>query len=85
MNCENGNHEYIVEEEFTGGTRYKCRKCGHEYVEGTLLGPNNDSQSIIFECNCVIDVTNFESMNDLGYGICVNMYPFSKQPEEAFI
>lgn len=67
MNCENGNHEYIVEEEFTGGTRYKCRKCGHEYVESTLLGPNNDSQSIIFECNCVIDVTNFESMNDLGY------------------
>lgn len=152
MDCEIGNHKYIVVEEFTGGTRYRCRECGYEYVESTLLNPNDlaeyflflqgntvakkegtswfvrdkenhkwvadqscdrrfydaqydvvkivydegneqivcrenirgfssieenqsinsldiegNSQSIIFENNCVIDVTNFDSANDLGY------------------
>ena len=30
LDCADNNHEYIFAEEYTGGTKYVCRKCGKE-------------------------------------------------------
>lgn len=36
LDCENGQHEYNVVEEYTGGTRYICSRCGKTEHKSTL-------------------------------------------------
>ena len=40
IDCSNNLHDYFVAEEYTGGTKYTCRKCGKSKHEDTLYsGP----------------------------------------------
>lgn len=36
--CASGNHDFVVQEEMTGGIKYQCRKCGLEDVDTLLSG-----------------------------------------------
>ena len=36
IDCPNNSHEFVVSEEYTGGTKYTCRKCGKIRHEDTL-------------------------------------------------
>lgn len=38
IDCPNNSHEFVVAEEYTGGTKYTCRKCGKIRHEDTLYG-----------------------------------------------
>jgi len=37
LNCEGNRHQYEVVEEYTGGTKYVCKKCGKEAYTSTLF------------------------------------------------
>lgn len=39
LDCENAEHDYIINEEYTGGTKYVCVKCGKVKHTTTLLPP----------------------------------------------
>lgn len=36
LNCTENQHDFAVVEEYTGGTRYVCKKCGYEKHESSL-------------------------------------------------
>ena len=46
LDCEDGQHEYKVVEEYTGGTRYICSRCGKTEYESILpsVEPTNKHQ-----------------------------------------
>ena len=39
LDCENDNHDYVINEEYTGGSKYVCIKCGKVKHTTTLLPP----------------------------------------------
>ncbi|MBQ6824603.1 MAG: protein kinase [Clostridia bacterium] len=45
LDCPNDNHEYQPVEEYTGGTKYICRKCGKENHVSTLTPNQQEVQA----------------------------------------
>ena len=39
LDCENAKHDYVVSEQYTGGTKYVCAKCAKVMHTTTLLPP----------------------------------------------
>lgn len=39
LDCENAEHDYVVNEQYTGGTKYVCSKCAKVMRTTTLLPP----------------------------------------------
>lgn len=44
IDCPNNTHNYEVVEEYTGGTRFVCRKCGKESHVSTLTPPKFEKE-----------------------------------------
>ncbi len=52
LDCD-GTHDFVVAEEYTGGSRQVCRRCGFEKHNSTLFPPNNKLSNGMHIVKCV--------------------------------
>ncbi len=91
INCSNNEHQYEIVEEYTGGTRYVCKKCGKEKYESMLAPPEDTRDRKIdafieeiyskmdFEMREKIFYGGIESANTILTTICNSVYGVVKE------